>query len=137
MTPQPPDPPPRNSKPGLTLRRNLRREGARGEEIAARFLIEQGYRIVERNFRFRRKGEIDIVAREGEYLVFCEVKMRTNDEYGLPEYAVTPRKQETIRRVAAAYLAMRGISGQSCRFDVVTIRFEGMTPAMTLLRNAF
>jgi putative endonuclease len=137
MTPQPPDPTARNCKPGLTLRRNLRREGARGEEIAARFLIEQGYRIVERNFRFRRKGEIDIVAREGECLVFCEVKMRTNDEYGLPEYAVTPRKQETIRRVAAAYLAMRGISGQSCRFDVVTIRFEGMTPAMTLLRNAF
>jgi Holliday junction resolvase-like predicted endonuclease len=63
--------------------------------------------------------------------------MRTNDEYGLPEYAVTPLKQETIRRVAAAYLAMRGISGQSCRFDVVTIRFEGARPVMTLLRNAF
>ena len=123
--------------PGRSLRRNFRREGARGEEIAARFLVEQGYRIVERNFRFRRKGEIDIVAREGEYLVFCEVKMRTNDEYGLPEYAVTPRKQETIRRVAAAYLALRGIRGQSCMFDVVTIRFEGVRPVMTLLRNAF
>jgi putative endonuclease len=119
------------------LRRNLRREGARGEEIAARFLVEQGFRIVERNFRFRRKGEIDIVAREGEYLVFCEVKMRTNDEYGLPEYAVTPMKQETIRRIAAAYLAIREIRGQPCRFDVVTIRLEGNTPAMTLLRNAF
>ena len=137
MTPQPLTPLPHSRVPGRSLRRNFRREGARGEEIAARFLVEQGYRIVERNFRFRRKGEIDIVAREGEYLVFCEVKMRTNDEYGLPEYAVTPLKQETIRRVAAAYLAMRGISGQSCRFDVVTIRFEGMTPAMTLLRNAF
>ncbi len=118
-------------------RRNLRREGARGEEIAARFLVEQGYRIVERNFHFRRKGEIDIIAREGEYLVFCEVKMRTNDEYGLPEYAVTPMKQETIRRVASAYLAVKGVSGQPCRFDVVAIRFEGNTPAITLLRNAF
>ena len=132
-----------NSQPAMpprdnhTLRRNLRSEGARGEEIAARFLVEQGYRIVERNFRFKRKGEIDIVAREGEYLVFCEVKMRTNDEYGLPEYAVTPAKQETIRRVAAAYLVMRDINGQPCRFDVVTIRFEGARPVMTLLRNAF
>ena len=137
MTPQPLTPLPHSRVPGRSLRRNFRREGARGEEIAARFLVEQGYRIVERNFRFRRKGEIDIVAREGEYLVFCEVKMRTNDEYGLPEYAVTPRKQETIRRVAAAYLAMRGISGQSCRFDVVTIRFEEARPVMTLWRNAF
>lgn len=137
MTPQPLTPLPHSRIPGRSRRRNFRREGARGEEIAARFLVEQGYRIVERNFRFRRKGEIDIVAREGEYLVFCEVKMRTNDEYGLPEYAVTPLKQETIRRVAAAYLAMRGISGQPCRFDVVTIRFEGARPVMTLLRNAF
>ena len=137
MTPQPLTPPPDGRIPGRNSRRNLRREGARGEEIAARFLVGEGYRIVERNFRFRRKGEIDIVAREGEYLVFCEVKMRTNDEYGLPEYAVTSSKQETIRRVAAAYLAVRGISGQSCRFDVVTIRFEGITPVLTLLRNAF
>ena len=126
--PQPPD---------RLLRRNLRREGARGEELAARFLVEQGYRIVERNFRFRRMGEIDIVAREGEYLVFCEVKMRTSDEYGLPEDAVTSAKQETIRRIASAYLAVRDISGQACRFDVVAIRCEGNTPVMTLLRNAF
>jgi putative endonuclease len=137
MTPQPRTPLPRNRPPGRNFRRNLRREGARGEEIAARFLIEQGYRIVERNFHFRRIGEIDIIAREGEYLVFCEVKMRTNDEYGLPEYAVTPSKQVTIRRVASAYLAVRGISGRACRFDVVTIRFEGITPVTALLRNAF
>jgi putative endonuclease len=137
MKPQPAIPPRDNRTLRHAPGRNLRREGARGEEIAARFLVEQGYRIVERNFRFRRKGEIDIVARDGEDLVFCEVKMRRNDEYGLPEYAVTPAKQETIRMVAAAYLAMRGISGRPCRFDVVTIRFEGNTPAVTLLRNAF
>jgi putative endonuclease len=133
MRPDPGTPPPPRRSPG----RNLRREGTRGEEIAARFLVQQGYRIVERNFRFKRKGEIDIVARDGEYLVFCEVKMRTTDSYGLPEYAVTPWKQETIRRIAAAYLALRGISGQSCRFDVVTVRLDGNVPVMTLLRNAF
>jgi ribonuclease HII len=118
-------------------RRNLRREGTKGEDIAARFLVEQGYRIVERNFRFKRKGEIDIIARDGAYLVFCEVKMRTNDEYGLPEYSVTPMKQETIRSIAAAYLAIKGIDDQPCRFDVVTILCGGNTPLITLLRNAF
>lgn len=126
--------------PGADLpavRRNLRREGAQGEEIAARFLAGHGYRILERNFRFKRRGEIDIIAREGEYLVFCEVKMRRDDSYGLPEYAVTPLKQETIRRTAAAYLALRGARDQPCRFDVVTIRFRGAEPEITLLRNAF
>ncbi len=120
-----------------TTVRNFRREGGAGEEIAARFLEGQGYRIIERNFRFRRMGEIDIVAREGEYLVFCEVKMRTNDAYGPPEYAVTPAKQETIRRTASAYLAVRGIRGQCCRFDVVTIRQSGGARAITLLKDAF
>ncbi len=118
-------------------RRNLRTEGTRGEEIAVRFLAAHGYRIVERNFRHRRTGEIDIVARDGEDLVFCEVKMRTNDAFGPPEYAVTASKQETIRRVASAYLAVRGIAGQACRFDVVTIVEGGGPPAITLLRNAF
>ncbi len=118
-------------------RRNLRREGTRGEEIASRFLAARGYRIVERNFRHRRTGEIDIVARDGEDLVFCEVKMRTNAAFGPPEYAVTSSKQQTIRRVASAYLAIHGITGQACRFDVVTIIDGGGSPAITLLRNAF
>jgi len=121
----------------LRLHRNFRREGAQGEEMAARFLSGEGYRVIERNFRFKREGEIDIVARDGENLVFCEVKMRTNDEFGLPEYAVTASKQRTIRRIANAYLAIHGISGQPCRFDVVTIRFNGNTPVVTLLKNAF
>ena len=118
-------------------RRNFRREGARGEEIAAGYLVENGYRIIAKNFRFRRAGEIDIVAREGDDLVFCEVKMRGSDAYGPPEYAVTPMKQRTIRKIAAAYLALNGIEGQPCRFDVVMIRSGAGPPAITLLRNAF
>lgn len=118
-------------------RRNLRREGTRGEEIAARVLAERGYRIVERNFRYRRSGEIDIIARDGEDLVFCEVKMRTNAAFGPPEYAVTHSKQETIRRVASAFLAIHGIAGQACRFDVVTIVDGAGAPAVTILKNAF
>ena len=120
------------------VRRNLRREGTAGEDLAARYLAELGYRIVERNFRFRRRGEIDIVARDGEDLVFCEVKLRTNEKFGPPEYAVTRAKQERIRRIAAAYLAVRQIAGQACRFDVVTIRpGGGAPPLVTLMKNAF
>ena len=118
-------------------KRNFRREGADGEELAARYLRERGYTIVEQNFRFSRMGEIDIIARDGEYLVFCEVKTRKNEEYGPPEYAVTSQKQNTIRRIAGAYLYLRGITGQACRFDGVTIRFEGETPRLTLIQNAF
>lgn len=117
--------------------RNLRREGARGEELAACFLQRLGYVIVERNFRFGRKGEIDIIARDGEDLVFCEVKSRTNDEFGPPECALTALKQHTIRSVARAYLCMRGIREQSCRFDVVTIRSSGAGPELDLFKNAF
>ncbi|HTY60610.1 MAG TPA: YraN family protein [Bacteroidota bacterium] len=118
-------------------RRNLRREGTVGEEMAARYLAGRGYRIIERNFRFRRLGEIDIIARDGTDLVFCEVKSRTNDAYGLPEEAVTPAKQETIRRVASAYCALRGIGGRPCRFDVVTVRCGLPVPVITLFQNAF
>lgn len=118
-------------------RRNLRAEGAAGEELAIRFLKEQGYSIVEQNYRYRRKGEIDIIARDGEYLVFCEVKSRKDDSFGPPEYAVTPLKQRTIRRIAETYLFMHGIRDQACRFDVVTIRFHEGVPALGLIKNAF
>jgi putative endonuclease len=118
-------------------RRNLRREGALGEEIAAGFLARHGYRIIERNFRFRRSGEIDIVARDGEDLVFCEVKMRSSDAFGLPEEAVTPSKQRRIRKIAAAYLAVNRIAGRACRFDVVSIRSGAGPPEISLFRDAF
>ncbi len=118
-------------------RRNLRAEGAAGEELAVRFLKENGYSIVEQNYRYRRKGEIDIIARDADYLVFCEVKLRRDDSFGPPEYAVTPLKQRTIRRIAEAYLFEHGIREQACRFDVVTIRFHDGVPVLGLIKNAF
>jgi len=118
-------------------RRNLRRAGASGEEEAARYLEARGYRIVERNFRYRTMGEIDIIAEEGDELVFCEVKTRWGDGFGAPEEAVTPAKQRTIRKVAAAYLALRGIGDRPCRCDVVSIRRAGAKSAVEIFRNAF
>lgn len=117
--------------------RNLRGEGAGAEELAAEYLRSRGYAVLERNFHYGRRGEIDIIAREGGDLVFCEVKSRTSDAFGPPECAVTARKQQTIRRVAHAYLYLRGLREESCRFDVVTIRRGAEGPVLDLFKNAF
>jgi putative endonuclease len=73
--------------------------GRYGESLAREYLAAHGYRILASNFRFHH-GEIDIVAEEGDVLVFCEVKTRTSDLFGSPESAVPPRKQQQIRRIA-------------------------------------
>ena len=91
---------------------------------AACFLKTQGYQILERNYRCK-KGEIDLIAREGQYLVFVEVKYRSTNESGLPEEAVDLRKQRQISRVAAWYLTEKGLDIYTpCRFDVVAIEGE-------------
>ena len=77
--------------------------GNKGEVIAMHHLKKLGFEIVEMNYRFRH-GEIDIVARDGETLVFCEVKMRMGDQFGEPEYAITQKKQQQIRKTARGYL---------------------------------
>jgi len=110
--------------------------GQTGEHLARAYLEHRGLEIVETNYRFGR-GEIDIIAREGEYLVFCEVKMRTTDEYGPPELAVTRRKRQQVRRLAQGYLAERRIVDQACRFDVVAIVMKGGLPQIEYFPNAF
>ena len=110
--------------------------GDRGEQIAAHFLRRRGFDIVELKYRFGR-GEIDIIARHEGVLVFCEVKTRYNDAFGEPEYALTVRKQEQIRRVARGYLNEHGIDEQECRFDVVAIQMGPDGPAIRYIPNAF
>ncbi len=110
--------------------------GRLGEELARQFLEKKGYEIVETNYRYGR-GEIDIIARDGEFLVFCEVKARRTDTYGPPEYAITPRKQSQLRRIATAYIAERDIRDQACRFDVIAIRLSLQPPGIEHLVNAF
>ena len=94
--------------------------GQIGEDIAARLLSDKGYEIVERNYRYGH-GEIDIIARDNEELVFVEVKTRKNLEYGEPEYSITVSKQKQIRKIAEAYLYEKDISDTDCRIDVVAI----------------
>ena len=115
---------------------STRKQGDEGEQIAMRHLKRLGFEIVEMNYHFGH-GEIDIVAKDGDTLVFCEVKTRKSDEYGDPEYAITPRKQQQIRKVALGYLVEHEIKDQECRFDVVAIRMFGGPPKINYIKNAF
>jgi len=114
-----------------------KKKGDFGEWIAADFLERLGYTIIERNYEFGNVGEIDIVARDGDVLVFCEVKTRTNDRFGDPEYAITRRKQQQVRYLAKAYLYQHGIDEQEVRFDVVAIRFDKGNPKIDYFKSAF
>ncbi|MCK7484048.1 MAG: YraN family protein [Candidatus Moduliflexus flocculans] len=98
--------------------------GLVGEELACDHLRKKGYIIVERGFRMVR-GEIDVVARDGDTLVFVEVKTRADESYGRPEESVTPAKQRQIRRIAQGYLVARSLGEVPCRFDVVAILYRG------------
>lgn len=112
--------------------RNKRRTGTRYEQAAGFFLEQIGYEVLEYNYRCRF-GEIDIIAKDGICLVFCEVKYRSGREKGSPLEAVDNRKQQRIFRCASQYLAGRGLEDVPCRFDVIGI--EGM--AVTHIKNAF
>lgn len=110
--------------------------GEYGEILARRYLEEQGLRVLETNFRFHH-GEIDIIAEEGDVLIFCEVKTRFSDAFGTPELAVTAKKQLQIRKIASAYLATHRIHDRICRFDVVAIRVDNGVASVHYLRDAF
>ena len=94
--------------------------GAYGERVAARHLRAAGMVILDRNYRCVH-GEIDIVARDGDTLVICEVKTRRSLSYGAPIEAVTPQKAARLRRLAKYWLAEYGMSPPSIRIDVVGV----------------
>jgi len=99
--------------------------GLEAEQRAASFLETMGMRILERRYR-SRAGEIDLVARDGETVVFIEVKARGSAAFGLPEEAVGRAKQKRLVRAAEAYLALRGLHASPARFDVVAVTPEGL-----------
>ena len=101
-----------------------------GESLAAKHLKARGYRILAQNYRSRR-GEIDLIARDGEFVVFVEVKTRRSLKFGLPQAAVTLQKQRQISKVALAYLQSRNLLDAPCRFDVIAIH---LSPQLELLR---
>ena len=117
--------------------------GASGERHTLAFLEAHGYRVVDTNVRplgGMARGEIDVIAWDGEYLVFVEVKTRRDalGEQGTPAEAVDTRKQKQLTRLAMAYLAKHNLDDVPCRFDVVAVvRARSGPPHFTLLRDAF
>ena len=111
--------------------------GAHGEDLAAQFLTAAGMTIEARNWRCRY-GELDIVARAGESIVFVEVKTRTGTGFGRPAEAVTATKQARIRRLAALWLAERAGPWVPVRFDVVEVVLApGRAPVLDHLAGVF
>ncbi|MFD1827399.1 MULTISPECIES: YraN family protein [Mumia] len=94
--------------------------GVHGENVAVEFLQAQGMEVLARNWRCRW-GEIDIVARDADTVVFCEVKTRRSTAYGTPLEAVTPQKAARLRRLAGLYLAEHDVSAVLVRIDVVGV----------------
>ena len=99
---------------------NTRTVGRRGEDVAVDYLISQGYKILNRNYSCKI-GEIDVVAWDGEFVVFIEVKARADTSFGMPREAVNWRKQKTIIKVAEYWLYKNKRTGVPVRFDVVEI----------------
>jgi putative endonuclease len=111
--------------------------GHEGEEEACKHIASLGYRIVKRNFSYGRVGEIDIVAYDGETLVFVEVKARTSFTHGSPESSVDSRKQSQLKRVAKFYYYVNGLSDVVCRFDVVAVETWNRKVHIRHHKNAF
>src|SRR5436309_15898344 len=108
-----------------TSRKTAARQGLgrTGERLAAEELFRQGYRILEQNFRCSY-GEIDLIAEDEYDLIFVEVKTRRGNAFGLPEEAVTLRKQQKIVQVASYYLDLHACSDRSWRIDVVAVQLS-------------
>ncbi len=109
--------------------------GRTGEDRAARFLVSQGYRILERNYR-TRSGEIDLIALHQGTVAFIEVKTRSNDAFGAPELAVNQRKQQRMIKAALGYIQFKKLHQVPCRFDVVAINTAN-EQQVELIQNAF
>ena len=112
--------------------------GVRGEKLACGFLRRQGYKILYRNFRARHGGEVDIVCRDGDTLVFVEVKTRKHDDFVRPSEAINAAKRKLISRGALAWLQLLDTPDVLSRFDVVEILLpDNEEPRFELIRDAF
>ena len=99
--------------------------GRVGEKKAEKFLISQGYKILDKNYK-TYIGEIDIIAKENDVIVFVEVKTRSSDDFGSPCEAVNSKKIDKYYKVATEYLISRKLTGYACRFDVIEIENDSI-----------
>jgi putative endonuclease len=101
--------------------------GRYGEDLAARYLSTHGFVVLERNWRCE-SGEIDIVAREGDTLVICEVKTRRGLNYGTPLESITYRKLATLRKLSGRWLQTHQLRPAGIRIDIISVLFDHNTP---------
>lgn len=113
--------------------------GELGEKIAADFLENSNCRVLARNYRAGRLGEIDLVVSDHQTISFVEVKTRTGKKYGTPAEAVTYTKQMTIRRAAMCFLKEKGLVNSPVRFDVIEVMLakEGEVFSINHIKDAF
>ena len=109
--------------------------GKLGEELAVDYLTGKGYKILERTWRNIHK-EIDIIAKDGNFLVIVEVKTRQTDAYGEPDTAVTKHKQRMLIAAANAYIARKHLDVET-RFDIISIVFNDGEPVIEHIEDAF
>jgi putative endonuclease len=110
--------------------------GKSGEDLACQELERRGYAILARGYR-SRFGEIDVIAKHDQTIVFIEVKARAGDEFGGGAAAVTPWKQRRITQMAIDYLSRHNLHDRPCRFDVVTVDIKDNGPEIVVYADAF
>ena len=113
---------------------NKTETGRLGEQMAEAYLKECGYAIIGRNVRCGHK-EIDLICKDGSYIVFVEVKARTETDHGLPAECITQRKQALLRTAALMYLQKNGLADAFCRFDAIEVYLT--TGKINHIPNAF
>lgn len=118
----------------MNILKTTRQIGNSGEDLACKFLRKSGYQIVARNYLIRG-GEIDIIAKDKDTLVFVEVKTRFGHEYGFAREAVTSWKLHFLQRAALFYLTKIKWGDKPYRFDLVAIDFQGDTSNVELIKN--
>ena len=121
---------------GHEPRREKKDLGKKGEEKALRFLKKKGYRIIETNYVYKM-GEMDLIAKEKDTLVFVEVKTRTSTMFGPPQLAVNSWKQRQLSKVALNFLKEKKLEDVKARFDVVAILLGQKGEEIELIKNAF
>lgn len=116
---------------------NRREYGIHGEAEATRFFEERGFSVISRNFRFGRAGEIDLIVKKGNLLVFVEVKSRRSDAYGGAVYSISPSKKRKFRVVADAFLRLNPALNDkniTCRFDLLAVNNGSFEWVQDILR---
>jgi putative endonuclease len=116
---------------------STKQTGDKGEDLAVQFLKNNGYDILNRNWRWGRSGEIDVVARKGGILVFCEVKMSTFAGDAHPELRVDHRKQMNLSKLAQAYMIQNPCYFDSVRFDIIAVKPHHGRDMIEHFENAF